>query len=34
VSGFLFVILAGLVWLARPSKAGGASSKEAAAGAH
>ncbi len=33
VSGFLFVVLAGLVWLARPSKAG-AASKEAAAGAH
>jgi MFS transporter, DHA2 family, multidrug resistance protein len=33
VSGFLFVILAGLVWLARPSKGGGAS-REAAAGAH
>ena len=33
VSGFLFVVLAGLVWLARPSKLGGAS-KEAAAGAH
>jgi MFS transporter, DHA2 family, multidrug resistance protein len=33
VSGFLFVVLAGLVWLARPGKAG-AASKEAAAGAH
>jgi DHA2 family multidrug resistance protein len=33
VSGFLFVVLAGVVWLARPVKAGGAS-KEAAAGAH
>jgi MFS transporter, DHA2 family, multidrug resistance protein len=33
VSGFLFVVLAGLVWLARPAKAG-AASKEAAAGAH
>jgi MFS transporter, DHA2 family, multidrug resistance protein len=33
VSGFLFVVLAGLVWLARPSKAGGAGS-EATAGAH
>ena len=33
VSGFLFVVLAGLVWLARPGK-GGAASKEAAAGAH
>ena len=33
VSGFLFVLLAGLVWLARPGKAGGAG-KEAAAGAH
>jgi DHA2 family multidrug resistance protein len=33
VSGFLFVVLAGLVWLARPGKAG-AAGKEAAAGAH
>jgi MFS transporter, DHA2 family, multidrug resistance protein len=33
VSGFLFVVLAGVVWLARPAKAGGGSS-EAAAGAH
>ena len=33
VSGFLFVVLAGVVWLARPGK-GGAASKEAAAGAH
>ncbi len=33
VSGFLFVVLAGLVWMARPSM-GGAASKEAAAGAH
>jgi DHA2 family multidrug resistance protein len=33
VSGFLFVLLAGLVWMARPVKAGGAI-KEAAAGAH
>ena len=33
VSGFLFIVLAGLVWLARPAKAG-AASKEAAAGAH
>ncbi len=33
VSGFLFVVLAGVVWLARPAKAG-AASKEAAAGAH
>jgi MFS transporter, DHA2 family, multidrug resistance protein len=33
VSGFLFVVLAGLVWLARPGKAG-AANKEAAAGAH
>ena len=34
VSGFLFVVLAGLVWLARPSKSGGGAGKEAAAGAH
>src|SRR5579883_2365411 len=33
VSGYLFVVLAGVVWLARPSK-GGAGGKEAAAGAH
>ncbi len=33
VSGFLFLVLAGIVWLARPGKAG-AASKEAAAGAH
>ena len=33
VSGFLFVALAGLIWLARPGRAG-AASKEAAAGAH
>ncbi len=34
VSGFLFVVLAGLVWLARPKMGGAAPSKEAAAGAH
>ena len=33
VSGFLFLVLAGIVWLARPGKPG-AASKEAAAGAH
>jgi DHA2 family multidrug resistance protein len=33
VSGFLFVVLAGVVWLARPAM-GGAAGKEAAAGAH
>ena len=33
VSGALFVLLAGVVWLARPTKSGGAG-REAAAGAH
>jgi MFS transporter, DHA2 family, multidrug resistance protein len=34
VSGVLFVLLAGVVWLARPTKAGGGAASGAAAGAH
>jgi MFS transporter, DHA2 family, multidrug resistance protein len=34
VSGVLFVLLAGVVWLARPTKAGGGAAGGAAAGAH
>jgi len=34
VSGFLFVILVGLVWLAKPAKLDGGTGSEAAAGAH
>jgi DHA2 family multidrug resistance protein len=33
VSGFLFIVLIGIIWLARPKRGGGAGS-EAAAGAH
>jgi DHA2 family multidrug resistance protein len=34
VSGVLFVLLAGVVWLAKPTKAGGGAAGGAAAGAH
>ena len=34
VSGFLFIVLVGIIWLARPAKRGGGAGSEAAAGAH